>query len=238
MCALVKLKIIFITICLFIHSFCVVETKKMYPKIQDLVSFSEEEKTDFINRIAKNIKPYLDIEQFRSNVMLFRQQIRGNMEDPVVLEGEPLLNRRVMVFKKDKFGAYATATGLQVRTKILDCMLQIVYMAKHYLKLFERKEYVDKTSNAYRIGVIARKLRMMYKKAIRILEILNIRQKKDTWVKYETTAPALTLHHKVAKIHVDFLYFYEVLKRLHYKIRQLSKLPREKPPHKNSPQVW
>ncbi|XP_063372541.1 uncharacterized protein LOC134660691 [Cydia amplana] len=230
MIATMKLKIILILI-------CVAESKKKYPRIQDVVSFSEKGNLNFINRLIKNMKYYLNMEQFRSNEELFRREIRGNLEDPVLLEGEPFKNRRVEIYKKSN-EEYIKATKLQFRTKIADSMLQLVYMARHYLKLFERTQYVDKNSNAYRIGVIAKKLMMMYKKSTRILEIMNIRQKNEQWVIFETSAPAITLHHKVAKMHVDFIYYYEVLKRLHTKIRQVRKLPREKPPIKKNPQIW
>ncbi|XP_063394179.1 uncharacterized protein LOC134679222 [Cydia fagiglandana] len=216
---------------------CVAESKKKYPRIQDVVSFSEKGNTSFINRLIKNMKSYLNMDQFRRNEEVFRRQITDNLEDPVLLEGEPFKNRRVQTYKGDN-SEYTKATNMQFRTKILDSMLQLVYMARHKLQLFESPTYVDKNSIAYRVGVIAKKLYMLHNKSIKILEILNIRLGKDTWNEYGNSVPALTLHHKVAKMHVDFIYYYEVLKRLHMKIRELRNLPREKAPKKMHPQVW
>ncbi|XP_061723523.1 uncharacterized protein LOC133529736 [Cydia pomonella] len=209
-----------------------VDLKKIHPIILYNVSIPQALADPYIPSVIKQVKSAVDIDTFRTDEVLLRKYVRSNLEETIQLKPE---SRRVIkqVTKKGSTldPLYTNATNYQFRTKVLDSMLQLVYMTRHYFKQFEKYQYIDKTSINFRIGFVSRKLRMLFRKAVRIFEMLNIKQRKQKWGETESITAPLSLHHKVAKIHVDFEYYYIVIKKLHAKAR-----PRD-PPQYHQP-VW
>ncbi|XP_048006622.1 uncharacterized protein LOC125241948 [Leguminivora glycinivorella] len=170
--------------------------------------------------LVRNHKNAIDIDNNMSIKALLRKYKRVRRDLDAVRNPE---SRRVKKYKGN-VQFFQNASALQFRTKCLDTMLQLVYMVRHYFKQFEKYDYIDRTSIEYRVGFICKKLRMLFKKSVRIFEVLNIYQRKSKWQSGKGSGPAkvtapLSLHHKVAKMNVDFEYYYMILKKLHRKGR-------------------
>ncbi|XP_048004410.1 uncharacterized protein LOC125240546 [Leguminivora glycinivorella] len=208
---------IFFLICIYTS---LVEPRQRHSIIQDNVSiFQEQEINPYTSRLIKQLKKIVDIDKKMPVKALLRKFKRIKRD----LEAVRNPGRRVQVFKGGgQIQVFQNASALQFRGVCLDTMLQLVYMVRHYFKQFEKFDYIDRTSLNFRIGFICKKLRMLFKKSVKLFEILNIYQRKSKWEKgkalLKITAP-LTLHHKVAKMNVDFEYYYIVLKKLHKKGR-------------------
>lgn len=62
-----------------------------------------------------------------------------------------------------------------VRTKLLDLMLQLIYMARHKIKQLENERYFNRHDTSYRVAFLYRRLRKIWKK---MMDIITTMRKK------------------------------------------------------------
>ncbi|CAH4032967.1 unnamed protein product [Pieris brassicae] len=113
------------------------------------------------------------------------------------------------------------ASRYEVKLKVLDLMLQFIYMARHKVKRLEAERYFNPKDTSYRIAFLYRRLIRIFKRMNDIYSTMcKIKERKSLNMEHQ-----LFLHHKSAKLHVDFLYLWWVLVKLHEKYSLAHGIP-------------
>ncbi|KAI8425946.1 hypothetical protein MSG28_004940 [Choristoneura fumiferana] len=199
--------------------------KESYPKIEDVISFTHPQYNAPIvpaGVIARNFSidvEKLDIDKFRRNEQSFRKQILGDDvfdNDNVSIGFND--TRRALKYIFDKKDDFIKAEKLEAVTKIADIMLQTIYMARQKIKTLEREEVVkiNKETKSYRVSYLYNNLRDYWKKISNIYMTMKDNKDQMAHVMHATSHdrkfspwlslnPFIILHHKAARVHVDFL---------------------------------
>lgn len=202
---------------------CTYVRKESYPNIEDVISFTQKEYNAPIipaNVIERNFSidiEKLDIDKFRRNEQSFRKQILGDdsFNDDFATGND---TRRALKWIPKKTDDYIKAERLESISKIADIMLQTIYMARQKIKTLEREEVVkiNKETKSYRVSYLYNNLRDYWKKISNIYltmkdnrdqmaKVMHLSRHERKFSPWISLNPFIILHHKAARVHVDFL---------------------------------
>ncbi|XP_050351783.1 uncharacterized protein LOC126774343 isoform X2 [Nymphalis io] len=179
------------------------------------------------NVVIKNIT--IDVEKL--NISTITEKLKataGNFENTT---GEDLILRDYKTRRLAYIGRireWSNASAVLVKNKIFDLMLQLIYMARHKIKQIENEPYYNPSDTSYRIAFLYRRIRRIWKKMYDIFTTMS--KNRHNWKKvFERVNPFLILHHKAAKLHVDFLYLWWLLIKMHEKYDYRYAIPNTTP---------
>lgn len=112
---------------------------------------------------------------------------------------------------RDKY--WDDASDWITRQKILDCMLTLVYMARHHVKAMV-KTLSNKRDSSYRLAYLFSKLETLHGKVKLIYNEMLRKADFKTWNE-ETNKKIETLYKKALKIHSEFNLYYFIMSRMH-----------------------
>ncbi|OWR44438.1 hypothetical protein KGM_210379 [Danaus plexippus plexippus] len=126
------------------------------------------------------------------------------------------------------------AIDLLERVKVYDIMLQLIYQARHKVKQIESEKYYNSKDTSYRIAFLYRRLRRIWKRMHDIYTTMKLNKYENNKHrgKFQVIETYLILHHKAAKLHVEFLYMWWVLIKLHEKYHFRHNAPNTTPKQK------
>lgn len=117
------------------------------------------------------------------------------------------------------------AYDYMARQKMADCMLTLIYMARHHMKTMEIQQVAAPKDDSYRLAYLWTKLQILFD---RILSIYNTMAEKAYtyhWEMYwDRPYYFLMLHQKALKIHTQFDFFFWLIAKIHHKYSKLNLL--------------
>ncbi|XP_041986701.1 uncharacterized protein LOC121738600 [Aricia agestis] len=180
-------------------------------------------KDAIIKNISINIDK-LDINKIKEKMDYFAKKLTGDFD-----ETELNNTRRTMEGMGRKYYDYSLDDETMVRLKILDLMLQLIYMARYKIKMIENDPYFNPQDTSYRIGYLYRKLRRIRKKMLDIYSLMEKRfQKREG--KFRNAGTYLILLSKQKKLHNDYLYIWWVMIQMHEIHQTRHMIPNTRPP--------
>lgn len=180
-----------------------------FPKLSDVLpNVIQNTSLDYDNIpgfMVKNIS--IDMEKINMKKLRKKMEaIAGRFS-----KDEAIVNtsrRQAIINTTERLGIkhYFKGNLHMVRRKILDCMLQVLYMARHKIHKLENAKHFSTTDTGFRIAYTYRMLTRMYRKMMRIFthQIIYLS-------KYGNPNRQIIAHGKVTRLHVDFCYLYWVL---------------------------
>ncbi|CAG9794066.1 unnamed protein product [Diatraea saccharalis] len=112
-------------------------------------------------------------------------------------------------------GSWGRARYTIIKAKVMDLMLQVIYMARHSIQSIERSKFFSTKDTGYRIAFTYTRLRRLWR---RMMDIYTHIHKKimhvtlyNTYYYYFKTEPLMLAHMRVIKLHTDFLNLWWVL---------------------------
>ncbi|XP_064073457.1 uncharacterized protein LOC135193706 [Vanessa tameamea] len=175
------------------------------------------------NVIIKNLT--IDVEKINITTIIaklksFARTFENNTGEDVLLKDN---KARRLAYVGRLYQWYRASTVL-VKNKLFDLMLQLIYMARHKIKQLENEPYYNPSDTSYRIAFLYRRLRRLWK---RLLDVFTTMTRNRSV--FDRVNPFLILHHKAAKLHVDFLYLWWLLIKLHEKYDYRHGIPNTTP---------
>ncbi|CAK1544858.1 unnamed protein product [Leptosia nina] len=210
-------------IVIIFYSIPVDTQEKLFPEISDLFeTFNDPLNIEPVGEVVvRNIS--VDVEKIDIRKLKNKLSVKTNLTD--VLPDIYLNETRRLDRVGSKREFYA-ASELEVKIKLLDLMLQLIYMARHKLKRLEAEKYFNPKDTSYRIAFLYRRLIRIYKRMTDVYTTMwNKRIITEICRHFHLMGAHLLLHHKAAKLHVDFLYLWWVLVKLHEKFCLAYGLP-------------
>ncbi|XP_046968886.1 uncharacterized protein LOC124536398 [Vanessa cardui] len=160
--------------------------------------------------ITKNLT--IDVEKVNVTVLMAKlKSLTKNVENNTAED----YNARRLAYV-GRLYQWNNASIVLVKNKLFDLMLQLIYMARHKIKQLENEPYYNPSDTSYRIAFLYRRLRRLRKKLLDIYTTM-VRNRHNKANVFDRVNPFLILHHKAAKLHVDFLYLWWLLVKLHEK---------------------
>lgn len=112
----------------------------------------------------------------------------------------------------DRYWNYAT--DYMARQKILDCMLTLIYMARHHV-LALTVEKPTRRNSPYRMAYLWSKIDTLHNKIKTIYKIMKKKTNTVNEVPTNKSKYLVTLHRKALKTHTQFNFYYFIIARMH-----------------------
>ncbi|KAF9410920.1 hypothetical protein HW555_009263 [Spodoptera exigua] len=209
-----------------------------FPKLSDILpTLTKKTSLDYENMpdtMVKNLTIDLDkinIKKFKNKITKIADFMGKN--DPVLKA-----SRRQANIKKTDEKKFKKAYTYLVRRKILDLMLQTIYMARHKVKPLEANQYFTNKGTSYRVAFLYQRLKLIhgtmmkrfqditvtsslrYTKHTGFFDILFGKGSKDYCLHYRK---ALADHASIIQLHVLFDNLFKVLGKLHDLNKKIGK---------------
>lgn len=111
------------------------------------------------------------------------------------------------------------------RQKMLDCMLTLIYMARHHVKTMAVQQVSAPKDDSYRLAYIWTKAQILHDRIIAIYNTMADRAYTYDWdLEWDRTYYFLMLHQKALKIHTQFNFFFWIMAKIHHKYSVINLL--------------
>ncbi|XP_022830388.1 uncharacterized protein LOC111359161 [Spodoptera litura] len=179
-----------------------------FPNLSDMLpTLTKKTSLDYEN-IPGVIVKNLSIDLDKINIKKFKKKITKIAD--FMGKNDPTLNasRRQATIKSKNWYNERDGYTFLVKRKILDVMLQVLYMARHKVKPIQKSKYFNNKGWVYRIAFLYQRLKVIYKRILR--RYLFVATAKITYI-WEH----LRSHWRLIDYHVLFDHTFRVLSKIH-----------------------
>ncbi|CAD0201037.1 unnamed protein product [Chrysodeixis includens] len=186
------------------------------PSLAELLPTLSQKTSADMENIPEAIVKSVSIDIDKINLEKFKKKMDVIM-DQLAIQEEPKNDTRRQAQMHGSHGqhVYEDGTRKLIKRKILDCMLQTVYMARHKLRNIEGNTYFDAKDPGFRIAFTYRRIGRAYHKLHRLYSYAVYYEKGWTYID-----PHIVMHAKATRLHVDFHYFWWVLVKVDNRYKQ------------------
>lgn len=130
------------------------------------------------------------------------------------------------------------ASDYIARQKVLDCMLTLIYMARHHMKMMHLQHIRVKApkDDAYRLAYLWTKLQVLHERTSSVYNTMTRKAYTYTWdLDWDRPYYFLMLHQKALKVHTQFNFYFWIIAKIHHKYSVLNQLYQTTPTTQRRP---